>query len=70
MITLTAYPYVKRANIEEVELKLQVTKEEWREMQQMEVDELNDFVKSKATITVTDFNVDYEISDIDELEKE
>ena len=54
------YPVPINGIIGEIEVVVELTDEEVLKVNRMDFDERNDFIKSKATIKITDFNVNYE----------
>ena len=64
-------PYITSQNIGEIEVNVELTKEEVELCMKMSKQEFSDYIKSKATIVITDFSVDYdpqELNDWDEVE--
>jgi len=64
-------PYITSKNIGEIEVNVELTKEEVESCMKMSKQEFSDYIKSKATIVITDFDIDYdplELKDWDEIE--
>ena len=62
---LELYPVPKNAIIGEIQV-IVLTNEEVLKVNQMDSDERNEFIKSKATVKVTDFDADYNVPDLSE----
>ena len=53
-------PYIKSQNIGEIEVFVELTKEEVEKVKVMTKKDFSAFIKSKATVRITDFDVDYD----------
>jgi len=64
-------PYITSQNIGEIEVEVELTKEEVELCRKMSKEDFSDYIKSKATVKITDFDIDYdpqELNDWDEVE--
>ena len=53
-------PYINSQNIGEIEVFVELTKEEVEKVKVMTKKDFSAFIKSKATVRITDFDVDYD----------
>ena len=53
-------PYINSQNIGEIEVFVELTKDEVEKVKVMTKKDFSAFIKSKATVRITDFDVDYD----------
>ena len=59
-------PCITSATIGEIEVSIELSDEEIKSVSKMNKEDFIKFIKSKATVIITDFDVDYECPFLDE----
>lgn len=62
-------PYITSQNIGEIEVSVELTKEEVELCRKMSKEEFSNYIKPKATVIITDFDVDYEPQELDDWDE-
>ena len=62
-------PYINDSNIGEIEVVVELTDEEIKSLKSMSKKDYDAFIKSKATVIITDFSIDFDVEDIDEWDE-
>lgn len=62
-------PYITSQNIGEIEVNVELTKEEVELCRKMSKKEFSDYIKPKATVLITDFDVDYDPQELDDWDE-
>ena len=63
---LECYPVPINGTIGEIEVTVELTDLEILILNKMDSEQRNDFIKSRATVKITDFNVNYDVPDLSE----
>lgn len=58
-------PCIRYFNIGEIEVSIDLTEKEVEKVRQMTKGEFSSFVKSKAIVKITDFDIDYDVETFD-----
>ena len=67
MYKIEFYPYPKNANISEIKVWLELSKEDLASFKKMKKSQRENYVKLNATVSVTDFSCDYEVPNFNEM---
>jgi hypothetical protein len=59
-------PYISKDTIGEIQVSIELTDEEILSLKLMSKEEYETFIRSKANVQITDFDVEYEVMPIDE----
>ncbi len=63
-------PLPENDTIGEIEVSVELTNEEYEKCKTMPHSQFEDFIKSRATVKIIDFSVDFEVPTIDEFDIE
>lgn len=66
-IRLEFYPYVEHQSIGEIQVSLEMSKKEYNKFLKLPKDKQNEIINSNATVKVTDFDVTYEVPELEDI---
>ena len=62
-------PYIQQSTIGQIEVSIELTDEQLEEIKKMTNPEFDKFVKSNSTVTILDFDVEFDCGDFQDWEE-
>jgi len=62
------YPYIKSQKIEEIEVSLEISKDDFEKLKNMSKLEQQEYIKTYGRVKITDFDIIYTVPEINEMD--